>query len=87
LSTTVLTIGVIAIDVGTLTIKPIMNARIHVSKKWGTKPRFIEVSVKDMEKDMPNDIRTANNITEYFLFIFIAIILAVQDYKDVMIRD
>ena len=71
-------------DVGTLTIKPIMNARIHLSKKLGTKPKFKSVRVKDMEKDMPNDIRTANNIMEYFLFIFMVTIVAIQSYKDKM---
>jgi len=60
-------------DVGKLTIKPIANARIHFSRKSGTKPRFIKVRTIDMEKDMPNDINAPNRIVEYLLSIFKAL--------------
>ncbi len=66
--TILLTIGIISIDVGKLTIKPIANARIHFSKKSGTKPKFIKVRTRDIEKDIPNDNKTPNKIVEYFLF-------------------
>jgi len=58
-------------DVGKLTMYPTANARAHFSRKLGTKPRFIKVRTKDMEKDMPNDINAPNKIVEYLLPIFI----------------
>jgi hypothetical protein len=53
-------------------MKPMMNARGHFSKN-PSKPTFTNVRVKDIENDMPNDIKAANSIMEYFLSIFIII--------------
>jgi len=81
LFTIFLTHGIITSDVGKLTKKPIINARIHFSTKLGPKPKFIQVRIKDIENDMPNDINAPNNIGEYFFFNFMIVIEARQVIK------
>jgi len=62
-------------DVGKPTKKPIVHALTHLSKKSGAKPKFIIVRIKDMENDMPNDIKAANKNEENFLSIFIIVVV------------
>lgn len=47
-----------------------VNPRIHLSKKVGTKPKLMRVRMKDIENDIDNTIKNPNKSVEYFLFIF-----------------
>lgn len=79
--TSLLTNGIISSDVGRLTTKPNAKERNHLSKKSGTKPKFTMVRIKDMEKDMPKDMKTPNRIVAYFLFIFNLTTIPLIDFR------
>ncbi len=65
--TILLTSGIIAKDVGKLTAKPIKKARSHLAGKSETRPKLINVRVRDMAKDMPNDMKAPNKTSlRYF---------------------
>lgn len=63
-------IGTTSKDIGKATRKPMVNPRIHLSKKVGTKPKLMRVRMKDIENDIDNAIKNPNKSVEYFLFIF-----------------
>jgi len=64
-----LTNGIMIRDVGKPMTKPVANARTHLSKKPGTRPRFTMVRTRDIVKDIPNDINAPNKTVEYLLSI------------------
>ena len=69
MSTTLLTMGITTSEIGMLTAEPMMKPRIHKSQNCTLNPVFTSVIMKVMMKDMTTEVRAANKISRYFLFI------------------
>lgn len=71
LSTILRTTGIINKTVGKAITKLIKKLFIQIKKKPGTMPTFINVKINERDKDINNDMTSANKRVEYFLSIFI----------------
>jgi hypothetical protein len=69
LSTILFTAGITTREIGMLTNEPTMKPRSHISQKRSVQPLFTSTRMKVMIRDITTEVRAANNIPLYFLFI------------------